>query len=97
MMFDNIAVGHDVPVTDDLVFYVNGNGRTARSDEINASYIICKGDRVCQAFIIPYPRVNFEVVTELAESERGDGGFGHSGVSSVIDGWRKVIEGVDAE
>lgn len=93
MMFDNIAVGHDVPVTNDLVFYVNGTGRLAREDEINASYIIRKGDRVCQAFIIPYPRVNFEVVTELAESERGAGGFGSSGVSAVIDGWRKVIEG----
>jgi dUTP pyrophosphatase len=81
MMFDNIAVGHDVPVTDDLVFYVNGNCRMARSDEINSSYIIRKGDRVCQAFIIPYPRVNFEVVTELAESERGNNGFGSSGVS----------------
>lgn len=84
MMFDNIAVGHDVPVTDDLIFYVNGNGRTARSDEINASYIIRKGDRVCQAFIIPYPRVNFEVVTELAESERGAGGFGSSGVRAEM-------------
>ncbi|WP_449600378.1 dUTP diphosphatase [Paenibacillus sp. Marseille-Q9583] len=97
MMFDNIAVGHEVPVADDLVFYVNGTGRTARPDEINASYIICKGDRVCQAFIIPYPRVTFEVVTELAESERGACGFGHSGVTSVINGWRKVIEGAGAE
>ncbi|OMD27502.1 hypothetical protein BSK66_07865 [Paenibacillus odorifer] len=44
------------------------------------TYIIRKGDRIAQAVIAPVYLAAFEVVTELAESERGAGGFGHSGV-----------------
>lgn len=44
------------------------------------TYIIRKGDRIAQAVIAPVYRASFEVVTELAESERGAGGFGSSGV-----------------
>ncbi|WP_419886792.1 dUTP diphosphatase [Paenibacillus sp. B-A-8] len=44
------------------------------------TYLIRKGDRVAQAVIAPVYRASFEVVSELAESERGAGGFGSSGV-----------------
>jgi dUTP pyrophosphatase len=37
------------------------------------------GDRVGQLIIIPYPQVEFEVVQELSNTERGDGGFGSTG------------------
>lgn len=37
------------------------------------------GDRIAQAMLIPVPVVTLEEVTELSDSERGDGGFGSSG------------------
>jgi dUTP pyrophosphatase len=37
------------------------------------------GDRIAQLVVVPVIPVDFEVVGEFAESERGAGGFGHSG------------------
>ena len=42
-------------------------------------YIPKVGDRIAQAMLIPVPVVQFEEVTELSDSERGEGGFGSSG------------------
>jgi dUTP pyrophosphatase len=38
------------------------------------------GDRIGQIIIIPYPQIEFEEVDELSTSERGEGGFGSTGV-----------------
>ena len=37
------------------------------------------GDRVGQIMIIQYPQIEFKEVTELSHTERGKGGFGHTG------------------
>lgn len=37
------------------------------------------GDRVGQIVVMPYPKIEFDLVDELNESERGNGGFGSSG------------------
>lgn len=37
------------------------------------------GDRVGQLIIMPYPKVEFEEVEELSDSDRGDGGYGSTG------------------
>ena len=37
------------------------------------------GDRIAQAMIIPVSQVSFEVVEELSETKRGEGGLGHTG------------------
>ena len=37
------------------------------------------GQRIAQAIIIPLPRVSFDVVGELSDTERGVGGFGSTG------------------
>lgn len=37
------------------------------------------GDRVAQMIIIPYPKVEFEEVQELSDSERGTNGYGSTG------------------
>lgn len=37
------------------------------------------GDRIGQLIIIPYPKIEFEVVEELSDSERGEGGYGSTG------------------
>ena len=38
------------------------------------------GERVGQIMVLPYPKINFEVVDELGDSDRGTGGFGSSGI-----------------
>ena len=38
------------------------------------------GDKVAQMIIMPYPVVNYVEVTELSDSERGEGGHGSTGV-----------------
>lgn len=37
------------------------------------------GDRVGQLIIMPYPKIEFEEVEELAVSDRGAGGYGSTG------------------
>lgn len=38
------------------------------------------GDRIAQMLIMKYENVEIEVVEELSETERGEGGFGHTGI-----------------
>jgi len=47
----------------------------------NKSYEIQPGERIAQMVFIPVSQVQFEQVDEFAASERGAGGFGHSGKS----------------
>jgi dUTP pyrophosphatase len=37
------------------------------------------GDRIGQLIIMPYPKITFNVVDELSETDRGSGAFGSSG------------------
>lgn len=43
--------------------------------------VIKRGDRIAQMIINKIERIVFEEVNELPSSERGAGGFGHTGVS----------------
>lgn len=43
------------------------------------SETIERGERVCQLIVVPYVECECVEVDELAESERGEGGFGSSG------------------
>ncbi|KYC77528.1 Deoxyuridine 5'-triphosphate nucleotidohydrolase [Bacillus licheniformis] len=45
------------------------------------TYIIRKGDRICQAVIKPVEQASFTEVCDLNDSERGGDGFGSSGTS----------------
>lgn len=38
-----------------------------------------EGDRIAQAMVVPYPRVEFIEADSLTDTERGDGGFGSTG------------------
>ncbi len=42
-------------------------------------YELHRGDRIAQLVIVAVEPVGFEAVDELPASERGEGGFGHSG------------------
>lgn len=39
----------------------------------------CVGDRIGQLMVMPYPKVRFEEVENLEETNRGSNGFGSSG------------------
>ena len=43
------------------------------------TYVIEPGERIAQMVFVPVEQVRFVVVEEFQNSERGDGGFGHSG------------------
>jgi dUTP pyrophosphatase len=42
-------------------------------------YTIAPGERIAQLVLIPVARAGFRVVEEFAISQRGTGGFGHTG------------------
>ena len=43
-------------------------------------FTIADGERICQMVVAPHSRVDWNEVDVLTESERGAGGFGHTGV-----------------
>jgi len=45
------------------------------------SFTIEVGDRIAQLMIVPVIQAEFDIVDEFAESDRGEGVFGHSGRS----------------
>ena len=45
------------------------------------SYEIQPGERIAQMLFVPVAQVQFNVVEDFDESERGAGGFGHSGTA----------------
>ena len=45
-------------------------------------FTINDGDRIAQLIITKYERVDVEITDELDDTERGEGGFGHTGVKS---------------
>lgn len=45
------------------------------------SFEIAPGDRIAQLVFVPVIQADFNVVESFNESERGSGGFGHTGVN----------------
>lgn len=45
------------------------------------SYDVQPGERIAQMVFVPVEQVEFRVVEEFAASDRGAGGFGHSGTA----------------
>ena len=45
----------------------------------NSEFTIEVGDRIAQLVFIPVVQVDFEQVKDFDDSDRGAGGFGHSG------------------
>ena len=46
----------------------------------NEDFVVNDGERIAQMVISKYERAEWEEVDELDETERGDGGYGHTGV-----------------
>ena len=51
-------------------------------NDSDLDFTIHPGDRLAQLAFFPVYRVKWETVTELTESERGEGGFGSTGIWS---------------
>ena len=49
-------------------------------DNVWSDHTVLTGDRIAQGIIVPIPKVEFEEVEELSTTERGEGGFGSTGV-----------------
>ena len=45
------------------------------------AYTIQPGDRIAQLVIVPVMQAQLEIVEEFEQTERGEGGFGHSGTN----------------
>ena len=45
----------------------------------NESFTINVGDRIAQLILVPVVQAEFDIVSEFNESERAEGGFGHTG------------------
>ena len=43
------------------------------------SFEIKPGERIAQMVLVPVVQADFEIVDEFSDSDRGEGGFGHSG------------------
>lgn len=76
--------------TDNLAILTNGVG-TIDSDyrgEVKVALfnlsaedvVVCEGDRIAQLIIAPYERVEIIPVSELEKTERGEKGFGSTGI-----------------
>ncbi len=46
----------------------------------SAPFGVRRGDRIAQMVLCPIPRVRLVPTTTLPETERGEGGFGHTGI-----------------
>ena len=56
-----------------------GNIIVALHNDTDNPVIIPPDERIAQLVVVPYLSVEFEEVTELSETQRGDGGFGSTG------------------
>ena len=45
----------------------------------NENFVVNPGDRIAQMVVARYERVEWNEVATLNETERGEGGFGHTG------------------
>lgn len=61
----------DVGYTGSICVKLYNHGKT--------SYVVRRGDKISQLVIVPVVIPDLEVVDNLAETERGDNGFGSSG------------------
>jgi dUTP pyrophosphatase len=82
VIVDNTAENAYENVTQYLTYVDGIDYRTNGDLYPNDTYLIRKGDRIAQGVIAPVKHTTFMEVDELGESQRGEGGFGSSGVNA---------------
>jgi dUTP pyrophosphatase len=51
----------------------------------NSVFSIMPGDRIAQLVFLPVIQVDFESVSDYTRSQRGEGGFGHTGINEIAE------------
>jgi dUTP pyrophosphatase len=51
----------------------------------NSTFNIMPGDRIAQLVFLPVIQVEFETVSDFTRSQRGEGGFGHTGINATAE------------
>lgn len=77
-----LGFNHQITLINDVGFIdedYRGNIGLRLINEGKNDYHIGKGDKVAQMVIIPYKQVSITYVDKLNETNRGTGGFGHTG------------------
>ncbi|MFZ0032795.1 MAG: dUTP diphosphatase [Candidatus Cybelea sp.] len=59
-----------------------GEVRVVLANFGNEPFVIRRGDRIAQIVVAPVAHAAFDLVDELPPTERGEGGFGSTGVSA---------------
>lgn len=72
----NVRMGNCVGIIDSDY---RGQLHVILHNDAETDFYVNKGDRIAQAMLIPYPKVEFEVVDELSDTGRGTGGLGSTG------------------
>ena len=49
------------------------------------AYTVRRGDRIAQMVIAPYVKISWEETESLSPTDRGSGGFGHTGIGHTKD------------
>ena len=66
-----------------LLWLLHNRVQRAALVELNGTLVVLQGagdgDRIAQMVIAQYTQVTWNEVSELNQTERGDGGFGHTG------------------
>lgn len=57
-----------------------GEIKIALINHSNEDFVIKNGDRIAQMVISKYEKISFSLTESLDETERGEGGYGHTGI-----------------
>ena len=60
--------------------YYRGEIKIALINHSNEDFVIKSGDRIAQMVISKYEQISFSLTESLDETERGEGGYGHTGI-----------------
>lgn len=72
----NLAPANKVGVIDSDY---RGEIRVVLHNHGDTEQTVCPGERIAQLVIVPYLKAEFNEVSFLSDTERGDGGFGSTG------------------
>jgi len=50
-----------------------------QDESSDSPFVVKNGDRIAQAMIVEIPTVNFVLIEDLSQTDRGNGGFGSTG------------------
>ena len=71
----------DLNAFNDLVLHYQGQVYISCWNRGQNAFTIEPGDRIAQMVFVPVIQASLEVVDEFDDSERAEGGFGHTGKS----------------